>query len=121
MSKSKSLYFSLCVGIVVFVIAYISADHFALSLPKYYPTLREWSTAKKSGVPSMGWYGMLSFSALISFLATSFSRFAIPLILKSDSKADAAMKPAGIVASIFISLMAFYFIVEETTKWILGG
>lgn len=121
MSKRNALYFSLCVGIVVFAIAYCAADIFpALSLPRYYPTLREWSTLKKSGVPAMGWYGMLSLSSVLSFCAVALSRFVLPLIFKSNAKATSAMRPAGIVAAAAIVLMMVYFLVEETSKWILG-
>ncbi len=56
MDGKPRFYFSLFMGLIAFTIAYCAITHFQIPLPRYYPTLNQWSMIKDSDLPSMGWY-----------------------------------------------------------------
>ena len=91
---------------------------FAIKLPRYFPTLREWKWGKVEGVPSQGWYGMQGFAYLMGGIVALVVYF---LCRRAGSK-DGDLKPgkarniALATLGVIVACMG-YMLYHEFQKW----
>jgi len=118
MQRKVPRYYTTVVFLAAYVLTYTLALITQPPLPRYFPTEHVWRWAATPGVPSMGWYGLMALTLLVSGLIT----LAAHLLFKqmaSDQKHVAAHTQrivAWSITAVFILALA-YIAVHELYRW----
>ncbi len=118
MKKSDLTYVLGCTYATAVGLFYCSVRWFSIKLPRYYPTLHVWKTARVPGVPSQGWYAMQGFA----YLGAAVVTVAVWLILKYAISRDTVLRPGmartlGLVTSAVLVFCLGYICYYEFSHW----
>ena len=118
MKKSDITYIVCCAFAAAVSIFYACMRFFRITVPRYYPTLREWRWGKTEGIVSQGWYGIQSFA----FVAGGIVAVAVYIACKragaNQSELKSSMVKGLAVATIGVVLVAMgYIMYHEFHGW----
>ncbi|PIZ00238.1 hypothetical protein COY62_03695 [bacterium (Candidatus Howlettbacteria) CG_4_10_14_0_8_um_filter_40_9] len=107
--KDQTLKFiSYFITIATFIYVFVGIT--GVNLPAYYPVLHKWSISPIKDAVSMGFYGRVAFTLIVSLIAT----FILTAFTKTKDTNESLL--AGFTkASVIFGI--FFFIGEEWHKW----
>lgn len=117
MNRRTAYHFSLFIGLIGFTLAYCSVKHFSIPLPRYYPTLNQWSMIEDPEIPSMRWYAQTLLSLCIGSVCGAIA-YLIGTFRQSVS--ERALVIVGWLTVVAASLMMLYLFQHEWRAWIAG-
>lgn len=123
MQRKVSRYYTAVVFLATYVVAYTLALVFPLPLPRYYPIEHTWRWTTLPDVPSMGWYGLVTFALLVSGLVTLMARIIFKHIPKEQKHVAARSHRmlAWMMVVILVGALT-YIALHELQRWgILAG
>ena len=105
-----------------FCVAYVGFRHFKTPLPKYYPTLHQWSVKEPPvKAPGMGWYALFGASLACSLLFAGVAGLAARAFLDENKTHEGLIRIASALTTAAIFFMIIFNILHEYHEWIVKG
>ena len=119
MDCKPPFYFSLFIALVAFTVAYCAITYFRIPLPRYYPTLNQWSMTNDPNLPSMGWYAQTIASLCVGAIIGG-GAYLVGSRNKIINERVIVAQTAGWIAVVATVLMMLYIFQHEWQHWIAG-
>lgn len=118
MDRKPLFYLSLFTALTAFTFTYCATSHFQIPLPRYYPTLNQWSMIRDPALPSIGWYSQTITSLCVGGVIGRIVHLAGARSQLVNEPAIFA-QIAGWIAVISAVLMMLYVFQHEWRYWMV--